>query len=128
ILNVGLQNSGTYSLTISRGLCESDLATTQVSVAESPSTPVLGGASSYCHRNTSVLSATGSPGTELYRWFLNGQLFRVTQTNALEVENAQQLLSGGWQVVAISDECSSDTSAVKVVSIDNVFEVGAENS
>lgn len=71
---------------------------TRVTIFESPATPELIGPPIICEGQVLTLVATGSPGSEIYQWFKNGQLFTTTPDNSLTIPGATSALQGEWTV------------------------------
>jgi gliding motility-associated-like protein len=128
IQDVRFIHSGIYTLVIFNRQCSSDTAKTNVQVLERPAKPVLAGAEVFCQGSTFNLLATNSPGADSYDWYRDNVLFRTTLQNNLTVTNAQIILQGGWQVVAVRGNCRSEPSEIRNIGIINILEIGASNS
>ena len=127
IINAQNQHQGNYSLVISIGSCTSDTANTKVAILPKPGKPIINGETIYCEGNTFSLLVNNIPLQEKYTWYKDGVKFRVTQDNSLEIPNVPSSIAGKWTVVAESNGCTSDTSEVKSVGVDNHPVVGASN-
>ncbi|MCE2790420.1 MAG: gliding motility-associated C-terminal domain-containing protein [Saprospiraceae bacterium] len=128
IQDVTAANGGNYYLVIKNKKCVSDTAVTRVVISERPPQPTIVSADIFCEGATFSLVAAASPNAEIYEWRKNNQVFTVTQDNSLIIPNAQSVLQGTWEVVAIKGNCRSAASAAKFIAIDNSLEVGAINS
>ena len=128
ISNVTEANAGKYRLVIKNMQCVSDTATTTVAIFERPAKPAISSADIFCQGATFNMIASNSPNAEKYEWLKNDVLFSTTQENSLIVPNAQILLQGNWKVRAIKGSCKSEFSAIKVIAIDNLLEIGVTNS
>ena len=128
IMNANDSHAGIYKLVIKNGICLSDTATTTVVIFDKPAQPLITAADIFCQGATFNLIATNSPNADTYQWFLNGNLFTTTGDNNLIIPNAQSALEGIWTVKSVRGSCSSDASTGKLISIDNLLEIGATNS
>lgn len=128
ITNVKSEKQGKYQLVISVGNCKSDTATTNVIILPTPPQPEITGESIYCEGSTFSLVVNNLPIQEKYTWYKDGEKFRVTNENSLEILNVATSASGLWQVVVESNGCASDTSEAKLISIDNLSVIGAANT
>ncbi len=125
---VTTQNEGTYQLVINIEGCQSDTAVVTVVSLAKPQTPILTGESIYCKGSTFSLSVNNVTNATSYMWFRNGLLYRTTMDNTLAVPNAQPDLSGDWTVVIVRDGCSSTVSSALTITIDDLINVGADNT
>jgi len=128
ITNATLQKQGRYTLIISVGACTSDTVSTQVVVFQRPQTPVIVGENIYCEGSTFTLQVSNILNGDLYRWFQNGTLYTVTNTNSLDIPNAQINLTGTWTVEVVRNNCTSPISVGRPIAIDNLSEIGASNT
>lgn len=128
IAAAGFENQGKYQLIISIQNCKSDTAITNVVILPTPDRPLITGENIYCEGTTFSLVVNNLPVQEKYTWFKDGEKFRVTTDNSLEILNVSTSATGKWTVIAESNGCESDTSEIKFVSIDNLSVIGADNS
>lgn len=128
IKDIDINKQGKYQLVISIGDCVSDTATSTVIVIPKPERPGISGEPIYCEGKTFTLQVNNIPLQEKYTWYKNGIRFRVTNDNSLEITNASTSLDGAWAVVVESNGCSSDTSQLKNIEIDDLSNIGADNN
>jgi gliding motility-associated-like protein len=128
ITTVTSANAGNYFLIVKNGICTSDTAVTRVTIFESPARPEIIGPTVICEGQVLTLVAAGSPGAEIYQWFLNGQLYTTNQDNSLSIPGATSGLQGNWTVKTQKGNCESKLSPVKFVGIDVSLNIGASNT
>jgi gliding motility-associated-like protein len=128
ITNITAANQGKYKVTASLGACISDTASVEVVVVPSPIRPAISGENIYCEGSTLSLVVNNVLNQEKYIWIKDGVRFRTTQTNSLEITNVNIANAGKWTVQVEANTCLSDTSLVKLVEIDNLSVVAANNN
>lgn len=119
---------GDYKLVVSIGDCQSDTSIVSVTTLPRPTTPILSGEMIYCKGSTFSLLVSNVTNGTTYMWYKNGLLFRTTQDNSLDIPNAQTDLTGDWTVVVVRDGCMSIASAILPITVDDLINVGADNS
>jgi gliding motility-associated-like protein len=128
IKNAQIKDQGKYLLVVNVKDCISDTVSTNIVVISKPGIPIITGESIYCENSTFSLVVNNIPAQEKYTWIKDGERFKVTQDNSLEIINVPTSISGKWTVVVESNGCKSDTSEVKNIDIDNLSLVGASNN
>ncbi len=121
-------SQGDYKLVVSIGSCNSDTAIVSITSLVKPNTPNISGELIYCKGSTFSLAVNNVTNGTTYMWYKNGLLFRTTQDNNLDVPNAQTDLTGDWTVVVVRDGCMSLASQVLSITVDDLINVGADNS
>lgn len=111
-------NSGTYTLVVSEGLCQSEVFELEISVNQLPSTPGLGSNSPLCEGDQLMLT-TGSAG-ELFEWHLPGGTIETTNDGTLMITDVDQQNAGDYTLMVFNGTCWSPASLEEVVQIDAI--------
>ncbi len=127
IQDVNKTHEGKYQLVIKNGSCISDTASIIVTVFEKPSIPTISGNTVFCIDGTMILTSSNASNADKFEWTLNGQVFRVTQQNILNLTNVQTTFEGNWQVRAIKGNCASAISSPKQVVIEDLSEISVSS-
>jgi len=126
--NVTLDAAGEYSLVISAANCQSDTAVTRVNIFEQPTTPIITSGETFCEGSTVSLTVNNIQNADLYTWLLNGVVFTTESDNSLVITNAQASNSGSWQLFVKDGICTSDTSDIKAIIIEDLQEISVTNN
>jgi gliding motility-associated-like protein len=125
--NVSIKKQGTYRLAIFNGIC-SDTALVQVLVNERPVMPEIVSDTIFCEGETIVMTVNNITNADTYTWLLNEDLYTVENTNSLVIQDAGDIYSGDWQVIAKEGDCYSDTSDVWELFVELKYAISAGNS
>ena len=129
IINATTSAAGEYNLVVTApGNCVSDTAVTRVNIFDKPNTPVVTAGETFCEGSTVSLTVNNIANADLYTWYLNGQLYTSDTDNSLVIPNAQASISGSWQVTVRDGICTSDTSAIANIIIEDLQDVSVTNS
>jgi gliding motility-associated-like protein len=109
INNATVDDDGVYSLTIKRGVCQSQPANVVVTVRPQPQTPNLSLTGGRCEGDTVTLRMN-VPNASVYRWIEPTGATRTTATNELMVDNVTVDLSGPWRGFVTQGGCDSELS------------------
>lgn len=103
--------NGTYSLVVSNGLCQSEMATTEVMMYEYPEQPVLSGTGLLCELDTLVLEVDNYVEDGMtYLWSTpNGNVYQTT-TPKLILPQAELAYTGYYFMQSFNGNCYSEIS------------------
>lgn len=112
ILNVTIAATGTYTVTVSVAGCVSLPATTNVTINQTPSVPVITSNSPVCAGNTITLNATSTAGAGFSWTGPGGYTSSIANPT---IPNAQLTDAGTYIVTATLGTCSSTASTNIIV-------------
>lgn len=127
IENIGPINQGTYYLIINNDLC-TDTTKVELVVFDKPMKPHIESSSRFCEGSIIVLNVNNITNADNYLWFYEGELFRSEVSNSLIIPDAKVENSGKWSVVVKSGNCYSDTSDIKIIEIEEAYDISATNN
>ena len=127
LINTNLNMAGIYQLVVSDRGCVSPPANVEVIIFPLPVTPEISGQNIKCQGNEFNLTVSNNVSAEKYNWYLNGELYSITNTNTLIIVPATQALSGEWTVILEEGNCESEISNGFLVDIESQITVGASN-
>lgn len=121
-------NEGIYYLITDNGVCASMETPVQVFVEQTPPQPEIDYEDVYCVSEQVELSINNINDADIYRWYLNDNLYASTQVNVLVIDNINDDLNGDWYVTAGSGICTSDSSELINFNIESLPSIGASNN
>lgn len=127
IQNASIDNQGAYSLVIQLGTCMSDTARTQVAIIDKPEEPTIVGDKLLCEGATLILSVNNVSNADVYKWYLDGSLFTVTNSNSLAIPGVTSDVAGDWEVTLIDNLCESDSSDIFDIVVEDEIQISASN-
>ncbi len=110
-------HAGTYTLVISENGCASLPATTKVEVRPKPPKPEITGNTSVCQGDTIQLTCNNIPTASQYQWITPKTTVVTTSINTLVIANAMPMDTGSWRLQVMQNNCISDLSDAKTVTI-----------